>query len=60
MDKIAISSSSKGIVDLDNTVTKNIKNLAEHKNKKPENLTACILDRPRHKNQIEEWKLLIS
>ena len=58
MDKIAISSSSKGIVDLDNTVTKNIKNLAEHKNKKPENLTACILDRPRHKNQIEELQSL--
>ena len=30
MDKIAISSSEKGIVDLDNTVTKNIKNLADY------------------------------
>ncbi len=58
MDKIAISSAEKGVVDLDNTVTKNIKNLAEYKNTKPDNLTACILDRPRHKNHIDELKSL--
>ena len=58
MDKIAISSSEKGIVDLDNTVTKNIKNLAEYKNTSPENLTACILKRPRHKNHMDELKNL--
>ena len=58
MDKIAISSPEKGVVDLDNSVSKNIKNLAEIKNTKPENLTACILDRPRHKKQIDELKSL--
>ena len=58
MDKIAISSPEKGIVDLSNSVTKNIKNLAEHKNTTPENLTACILERPRHKKHIEELKSL--
>ena len=58
MDKIAISSPEKGVVDLDNSVSKNIKNLAELKNTKPENLTACILDRPRHKKQIDELKSL--
>tara|TARA_B100000902_G_scaffold138463_1_gene136621 strand:+ start:47 stop:988 length:942 start_codon:yes stop_codon:yes gene_type:complete len=58
MDKIAILSSEKGIVDLDNSVTKNIKNLAEYKNTQPNNLTACILDRPRHKKHIEELKAL--
>ncbi len=58
MDKIAITSSEKGIVDLDNTVTKNIKNLADYKNTNPDNLTACILDRPRHKKHIEELKAL--
>ena len=58
MDKIAISTSEKGIVDLDNTVTKNIKNLAEFKNTKPENLTACLLNRPRHKKHIDELKSL--
>jgi len=58
MDKIAISSSENGVVDLDNSVSKNIKNLAELKNTKPENLTACMLDRPRHKEQIDELKSL--
>ena len=58
MDKIAISSPEKGVVDLDNSVSKNIKNLAELKNTSPENLTACILDRPRHKKQIDELKSL--
>ena len=56
MDKIAISSANKDVVDLDNSVTKNIKNLAEHKNTRPENLTACLLDRPRHKQHIDELK----
>jgi fructose-1,6-bisphosphatase II / sedoheptulose-1,7-bisphosphatase len=54
MDKIAISTNEKGIVDLDYSILKNIKNLADHKNTTPENLTACILDRPRHKQIIEE------
>jgi len=58
MDKIAISSPESGVVDLDNSVSKNIKNLAELKNTSPENLTACILDRPRHKKQIDELKSL--
>src|SRR6056300_1206381 len=58
MDKIAIAINEKGIVDLDFPVLKNIKNLAEYKNTKPENLTACILDRPRHQKIIEELKLL--
>ena len=58
MDKIAISSPDKGVVDLNNSVSKNIKNLAEHKNTIPENLTACILERPRHKKHIEELKSL--
>ena len=49
MHKIAISSSENGIVDLDNSVSQNIKNLAEYKNTEPNKLTACLLDRPRHK-----------
>ena len=58
MHKIAISSSNKGIVDLDYTLTKNIKNLAEHKNTEPDKLTACMLDRPRHKKYFDELKSL--
>jgi len=58
MDKIAISENKKGIVDLDNSVKKNIMNLADYKNTTPENLTACILNRPRHKKHIDELKAL--
>ena len=58
MHKIAISTSEKGVVDLDNSLSKNIKNLAEFKNTEPNKLTACLLDRPRHKEYIEELQLL--
>ena len=58
MDKISISSQNPNVVDLDYSIKKNIYNLAEFKNKKPENLTACILDRPRHKDIIDELKKL--
>ena len=58
MNKIAIAINEKGIVDLDFPIHKNIKNLADYKNTTPENLTACILDRSRHKKIIEELKSL--
>ena len=58
MDKISVNLSDPNIVDLDYPIKKNIFNLAEYKNKKPENLTACILDRPRHKEIIDELKRL--
>ena len=54
MNKISANVPNDGIIDLDFTVKKNIHNLADFKNKKPENLTACILDRPRHKEIIKE------
>ena len=55
MEKIAVGTGlPKNIIDLDNSVTKNIKLLAEAKNRKPENLTACILKRPRHNKIVEE------
>jgi len=58
MDKIAIATNEKGIVDLDFPINKNIKNLADYKNTIPEKLTACVLDRPRHQKVIEELKSL--
>ena len=59
MDKIAIGSHlPKNIVDLDFTVEKNIKNYAEAANKKINEITVCILDRPRHKNIINELNRL--
>ena len=54
MDKIATKIKDKDIIDLDFSIKKNISNLADYQNKNPENLTACILDRPRHKKIIEE------
>ena len=54
MDKIATSKIEKGLVDLDNPLKKNISNLADYMNKDISSITACIMDRPRHKNMIKE------
>jgi len=56
MEKIATSKVEKGVIDLDHSVKKNILNLCEFKNKSPDQLTACIMDRPRHKKIINELK----
>ena len=56
MEKIATSKTSKGVIDLDHSVKKNIFNLCEFKNKSPDQLTACVMDRPRHKKIIDELK----
>ena len=58
MNKISVNFFEPNVVDLDFPVKKNIFNLAEFKNKKPNELTACILDRPRHRETIEELKKL--
>ena len=54
MNKISANVNEDDIIDLDFSLKKNIYNLAEYKNKKPNNLTVCILDRPRHKDVIDE------
>jgi len=56
MEKIATCKVEKGVIDLDYSVKKNIFNLCEFKNKSPDQLTACIMDRPRHKRIIDELK----
>jgi len=58
MDKIATGKIEKGLVDLDFSIKKNISNLAEFLNKEISSITACVLDRPRHKKIIEELKQL--
>ena len=59
MEKIAIGSHlPKNIIDLDNSVEKNIKLLAEAKNITPEKIVACVLRRPRHDKIIESLKSL--
>ena len=58
MNKISANVREKNVIDLDFSIKKNIDNLAQYKNKKPDELTVCILDRPRHKKIIEELKRL--
>ena len=58
MNKIATTKNEKGLIDLDYTVKKNISNLADFKNTDPSKLTACLLDRPRHKKIIDELRKL--
>ena len=58
MDKIATGKIEKGLIDLDNSLKKNISNLADFMNKDISSITACIMDRPRHKNIIQELKAL--
>ena len=58
MEKISTRVNEKNVIDLDFTVKQNISNLSDYLNKNPENLTACILDRPRHREIIDELKKL--
>ena len=59
MNKIAVGSNvPKDAIDLDNSLKKNIYNLADCKNKDITQLTACLLDRPRHQKIIDELNKL--
>ena len=59
MEKIAIGSNlPENIIDLDLGVEKNIKLLAEAKKIKVNELTACVLKRPRHDKIVETLKKL--
>jgi fructose-1,6-bisphosphatase II / sedoheptulose-1,7-bisphosphatase len=53
MDKIAIGGGyPEGVIDLDADPADNIMALAKAKGVKPNEITACILDRPRHEKII--------
>lgn len=53
MEKIAIGPNyPEGIIDLDNSVQQNIKNIANARKAEPSELLVCILDRPRHQELI--------
>ena len=55
MEKIVIGANlPKNLMDLDYGVEKNIKLLAEAKNKKISDINACVLKRERHNDIIEE------
>src|SRR6187551_65472 len=53
MDKIAVGPGyPKGVVDLDAPAEQNIRNLAKAKGVQPADITALIMDRPRHADLI--------
>lgn len=53
MDKIAVGGGlPDGVVDLDNSVDTNLKNLAAAKSAEISDLLVCILNRPRHEELI--------
>lgn len=53
MDKIAVGGNlPENVVDLDETVANNLKNLAKAKGAEVSELLVCILDRPRHSELI--------
>lgn len=54
MLKIAAGKEAKGILDIRQSPTENLKRLADVKKCRVADLTAIILDRPRHKELLEE------
>ena len=58
MEKISTNVKEKNVIDLDFSIKKNIYNLSDYLNKNPENLTVCLLDRPRHEKIINDLKKL--
>jgi fructose-1,6-bisphosphatase II / sedoheptulose-1,7-bisphosphatase len=54
MEKIAVGGAyPEGVVDIDRRPEENIEALAHAKGVKPNDISACILDRPRHADLIE-------
>ncbi len=54
MQKIAVGPESKGVIDLRESPTWNLERIAKAKNKKVSDVTAVILERPRHQELIAE------
>ncbi|SFR84912.1 class II fructose-bisphosphatase [Sphingomonas jatrophae] len=59
MDKLAIGPGyEQGIVGLDKSPTENVRALAAAKGVEPNEIIACVLDRPRHDKMIAELRAL--
>ena len=54
MDKVAVGPGCKGVINIDKGATWNLKEVAKAKKCNVEDLTAVILDRPRHEELIRE------
>ena len=58
MEKVAVGPKAFGVVSLKKTLTENIKSVAEALSKTVQDTTVVILDRPRHKEMIDEIRRL--
>ncbi len=57
MDKLAIGPGyPDGVVSLQASPTDNVRELAKAKGCKPEDITTCVLERPRHEDLVEELR----
>jgi fructose-1,6-bisphosphatase II len=54
MEKIAVGEAAAGAIDITASVERNIRNVAKALNKDVDDVTVVILDRPRHKQMIQE------
>jgi fructose-1,6-bisphosphatase II len=54
MDKIAVGPQCKGLIDIERPVEENLKIIAKAIDKRPQDVTVIILDRPRHKELVKE------
>jgi fructose-1,6-bisphosphatase II len=56
MDKIAVGAEAADVVDLDAPIKANLEAVAKAKGEKVQDVTAVILDRPRHEDIIKECR----
>jgi fructose-1,6-bisphosphatase II len=54
MKKIAVGPESRGVIDIEASIEYNLRKVAKAKNIQINDLTAVVLDRPRHKDVIKE------
>ncbi len=54
MEKLIVGKELKGVIDLNNPITENIKIAAQKLNKSINEMTIAILDKPRHQQIIKE------
>lgn len=56
MNKLAVGPEARGVIDIEKSITENLQAIAKAKGKDIEDLTAIILDRPRHNEMIAEMR----
>lgn len=58
MEKIAVGPAAVGKISLDASVAENVRAVAKSLNKEVQDVTAVVLDRPRHRAIIDELRLI--